>query len=174
MAACLAATFAASPVPAEDMPEGMVAVHYAFELDGWKPLAGESFCRIDQDCQLGFDFDPIRLTLRLASSGEDHLDIVCPHSRNGCSLGNFSDRVFSHQHSIETFSIYDGLGLGVSQELVLRYREKVGKVLLQYRVRRRPDFSHGECKPGQPFVQCPVPMGLPHVDRRWRDGKEFL
>lgn len=115
---------------AEDLPEGMVSVHYAFQIDGWRAVSGQSFCVGHKECQIGLDVDPVKLILRLGwQPGIDRLDISCLKTATDCQFESYTSTLdFSHRRAIEVIKVYETerYGNGFSS----RYR--IGTVLLHY------------------------------------------
>lgn len=133
---------AAVPVKADDLPEGMVAVRYGLDVIGWKPVTGESFCKVGQDCQIGFDFDPVKVVLRLEWSGSGTLTFACVDRFAECLVGRSSTQQFQYVENPFSINIWRGDG-GVTHELVLRYSQRIGVVFLQYARPHRPNKRTG-------------------------------
>lgn len=129
---------AAEPALSGEMPEGMVAVRYGFEVDGWKPVTGESFCHVDRDCQLGFDFDPLKIILRLDYSKDGTIAISCGRSFDPCPLARTWTRRFSVDEKL-TFPIYRNYRDELTTKPLEHYSEQIGVLLLQYFLPHRPE-----------------------------------
>ena len=110
----LANLSAAYPAASEELPKGMVAVHYAFKLGQWPPVTGESFCYAGKDCVLGLESDPVRITLLLAlGDAMDRLSIACPKWENDCSFGLERSQIdFVNEDGFQSFRIAEGRGRG--------------------------------------------------------------
>jgi hypothetical protein len=147
LAAFLAAAIAGPPAYSNDLPDGMVAVHYAFEIEGSNAVDGQSFCMIDKDCQIGFDFDAIKLTLRLHNLPQpDRLEISCGARGIDCQFDIYNSAIdLDRKRSIQILKVYETENEGNG----FRSRYPMGTILLHY----RRDESKPDCRSGQPLAQ---------------------
>lgn len=131
--------FVAMPVRAQEFPSDMVVVRYALRLADWKIVGGESYCHIGRDCRLGFDFDPVHVTLRIAPHGTDLVTIECPGAERGCEMrAQQTAHSYVHRQTWEMFGLLE-TPIGSRSELVLRPQRRLGAVLLNYKVIATPD-----------------------------------
>jgi hypothetical protein len=113
---------------AQELLRNMVVVQYAFQLEDWKVVGGESYCRLGHDCRLGFDFDPVQVTLRIEAHGPDLVIVNCPGSDSGCEGMSHS---LAHRTQWEYITLL-GTSADRRNEFVLSPKRRVGAVLLQY------------------------------------------
>lgn len=123
----------AAPGRSDVLPPDMMVVRYALKLNDWKIVGGESYCRLDQTCHIGFDFDPVRVTLEISSDGPDTVTVSCPVSDSDCELPVQENKhTYFHAERWELFEIFAPQA-GRSRDFAIPPRESVGAVLLNYR-----------------------------------------
>lgn len=137
----LLAALMARPAMAEDLPQGVVSVYYAFRLEQNRLITGESFCHVERDCELNFDVDPVGLTLLVgARDAAPDLRIDCRDVARKCQLRESQPPTDLLRemgvHGFRIFAVsYDDGGFLVEQR-------QIGTVTLQVR-KPKPNPARG-------------------------------
>ncbi len=113
-----------------DPAEENVPVQFAILLDHDDPISGDATCIIGRSCPLLEQAHP-RLDLRLKITREggylvNELNVRCEDS---CSFSNGRSTTKFFQDTIQ-FDFFEGVDDHVEIPLVLRPREKIGRILL--------------------------------------------
>jgi len=115
-----------------DPAEGNIPVQFAILLDRGNPIAGDATCVIGRNCRLLEQEHP-RLDLHLKIHRErdylvSELNVRCEDS---CSFSNGRSTTKFFQGTGQ-FDLFEGEDNPVEIPLVLRPREKIGRILLIY------------------------------------------
>ena len=109
----------------------VVIVHYAFEMEGWRPATGVAYCHRGQDCRLSYDFDPIVLTLTVGTPGfVDRISISCAAMEVDCAFA--SDRTsmdFDHRQDRDVLRVDHAR----PRDLAIHPVKQIGTIWLHYR-----------------------------------------
>jgi len=121
------ATYSAANAADEKQPQ--ITVSYGILWDGKDPVAGLANCLPDEDCELIDDTD-IKLTLnipRAAATGGATLRAHCRTTECSFAQSRYSVSVGSPAD----FDLYEGIGYGIHQPLVLTMRPHLGLIKLR-------------------------------------------
>jgi len=123
------------PARPEDLPVNVISVRYLLDVDGLPQQKGESFCRLHQECLLGFDYDRVQVTITLGTqASEDSISISCAKLDLHCTLVDTLPQPPFCKAGLRDFDVLawkGGLTFGAGETY------KFGSLVLQVRASQR-------------------------------------
>jgi hypothetical protein len=112
------------------LPHQRIPIHFAVLLENDNPIAGDAICIVGQNCKLLETEHPeLQLTLNLERDNNRLVGELTVRCEDECSFANGRPTVeFQEARQFDFFLGQDGINI----PLVLKPKEKVGRVLLIY------------------------------------------